>query len=252
MARVLLTRQDNSVLSKLLKKSGVDCLDMPLINSAFETNADDATDIFDELSGYDWLTFSSPNAVKGFFKAFFKEFKDIRSIGIARIACVGESTAKELAKYYLCADVIPQKQTGVDMVDAMHNFESLDNLRVLSVRGNLALPDMLKALDEKRAIVDTFEVYKTELLNLNEENKAVIDFKNNGADVVVFASPSAVQSFVNNASKLTLADGAVRPKIVAIGSTTADAVKKYSMNVASIAESPSAEDVANAVLKLIK
>ncbi|MBE6413064.1 MAG: uroporphyrinogen-III synthase [Verrucomicrobiaceae bacterium] len=252
MARVLLTRQDNSAVSKILKKSGVDCLDMPLINCAFEVNTDDAIDIFGELSGYDWLTFSSPNAVKGFFKAFFKEFKDIRSLGIARIACVGEATAKELSKFYLCADVIPEKQTGIDMVEAMHNFESLDNLRVLSVRGNLALPDVLKALDEKRAIVDTFEVYKTVLLSLNDTDKTLIDFKKNGADVVVFASPSAVQSFVNNASKLALSDKAVRPKIVAIGSTTAEAVKKYSMNVVSVAQSPSPEDIAKAVLELLK
>ncbi len=248
MKRVLLTRQDNSAVAEILRSMNIECLEMPLIDCSFEVNADDATDIFEELSGYSWITFSSPNAVRGFFKAFFQEFKDIRALGIARIACVGEATAKELSKYYISADIVPEKQTGVGMAEAIHNYESVENLRVLSVRGNMALPDLYKALDDKRAIVDTFEVYKTSLLTLNPKDKVVVDFKKNGADVVVFSSQSAVQSFVNNASKLLLDKNARNPKIVAIGPTTAEAVKKFSMQVAEVAASPSAKDVAAAII----
>ena len=248
MKRVLLTRQDNSAVAKILKSAGVECLELPLIDCSLEFNPDDAADVFDELSGYSWITFSSTNAVRGFFKAFFKEFRDIRALGIARIACVGEATAKELSKYYICADVVPENQTAIGMAEAIEKFESVENLRILSVRGNLALSDLYNALDKKRAIVDTFEVYKTSLLDLNPNDKTVDDFKKNGADVVVFSSPSAVQSFVNNASKLLLSKNATKPKIVAIGTSTAEAVKKLSMEVAAVATSPNPKEIAEAVL----
>ncbi len=251
MKRILLTRQDNSVLAKILKSDGYLVIDMPLIECTCSVDAGERADVFAELGSYDWLTFSSPNAVKGFFKAFFDEFDDIRSLGIVRLACVGEATARELAKFYLKADVIPEKQTASALVGAMHTFESLENLKILSVHGNLALPDLVKGLNKKNAIVDTFEVYQTTLVELSEKNKSVKDFKENGADVVVFSSPSAVESFVRNAKKLTLKDGAKRPKIVAIGTTTADAILKHSMTVSAVSESPKAEDIANSIKSLL-
>ncbi len=249
--RVLLTRKDNSALAELLKSGGVEVVELPLIDCSYAVNADDASDVFDELGGYDWITFSSPNSVRGFFKAFFNEFADIRSLGIARIACVGDSTARELQKFFIKADVVPERQTAAEMANAMGEFQSLENLKILSVRGNLALPELVKALEKHNAIVDTFEVYRTSHKKLAHTDAAVGDFKKSGADVVVFASPSAVESFVKNAETLALEDGAVRPKVVAIGPTTAAAVRKFSMKVAAEAEAPTAEAVFNAISSLL-
>ena len=100
----------------------------------------------------------------------------------------------------------------------------------MCVQGSLSLPDLPKALDQKhRAIVDTAVVYKTEKLAVDGNSKDVADFKKYGAEAAVFASPSAVESFVANAEKLLLEDGAVRPKIFSIGPTTTEALKKYGM-----------------------
>ena len=251
MKRVLLTRQDNSALAKILQSKGVETISMPLIECSYNVNKDDASEFFDELSNYSWLTFSSPNAVRGFFKAFFAEFDDIRALGIARIACVGEATAKELKKFYIRADVIPSTQTGKAMAEAMQAFESLEHLNVLCVCGNLALPDLSNTLDSFKAIVDIFKVYETSLVDVDAKTQEVKSFKKNGANVVVFASPSAVESFVKNAEKLALSENAVRPKIVVIGTTTAEAVKKYGMKVEAVSASPKPEDIADAILEII-
>ena len=251
MKKVLLTRQDNSALAEILKNSGIETISLPLIECSYNVNKDDASEYFDELSNYSWLTFSSPNAVRGFFKAFFEEFDDIRSLGIARIACVGEATAKELKKFYIRADIIPSTQTGKAMAEAMQAYESLEHLNVLSVCGNLALPDLANTLDSYKAIVDVFKVYETTLVEIDEKSVEVKNLKKTGADVVVFASPSAVESFVKNAEKLALAEKAIKPKVLAIGTTTAEAVKKYGMKVAEIAISPKPEDIAIAVQNVI-
>ena len=184
--RVLLTR--------------VSVLEIPLIKTVHEAQDEDVADVMREMGSYDWITFSSANGVRGFFREFFKNFDDIRSLGIARIACVGEATADEVRKFHLRPDVVPAVSTALAMADAMAEYETLDNLKVLCVQGSLSLPDLPKALDRKhRAIVDTAVVYKTEKLAVDGNSKDVADFKKHGADAAVFASPSAVESFAANA-----------------------------------------------------
>ena len=228
--RVLLTRENNESLAGFLREHGVEPVEIPLIKTVHEAQNEDVEDVMRDMGSYDWITFSSANGVRGFFKEFFKKFDDIRTIGIARIACVGESTAKEVRRLHLRPDVIPAVSTALAMADAMAEYETLDNLKVLCVQGNISQPDLPKTLDQKHgAIVDTAVVYKTELLELEKGDTAVADFRKNGADAVVFASPSAVESFVKNAKNLLLGEKAVRPKIFSIGPTTTAALKKYAM-----------------------
>ena len=147
MRRILLTRQDNSAVAEHFKGGDFEILELPLIECIHNVDESEASDVFGELGGYDWLVFSSPNAIRGFFKAFFREFNDIRALGVARIACIGDATVRELSKFYLRADVVPEVQTAAALAEAMGEYETLENLKILSVRGNLALPDLIKALE---------------------------------------------------------------------------------------------------------
>lgn len=228
--RVLLTRENNAALAESLSQGGVDVIEIPLIKTTQCEINEDIDDVMREMGSYDWITFSSVNGVRAFFDIFFKKFDDIRFLGIARIACVGEATAAEVRKLHLNVDVVPVLSTAVAMADAMAEYESLDNLKILCVQGNISRPDLLKSLDEKyHAIVDTAVVYNTDFVEVSSDTPAVKDFRKNGADIVVFASPSAVDSFVKNAKSLLLGDKAVHPKIYSIGPTTTEALKKYNM-----------------------
>ena len=245
--RVLLTREDNSAVASILKDEGFDVLEIPLIKITLESDSSDVKDVFNEMGRYDWLTFSSINGVRGFFKEFLKHFNDIRSLGFSRIACVGEATANELKKYFLHSDVVPQIATGEEMAKAMAEYESLENLKVLCIIGNLAGKGLFEVLEKNNAIVDALEVYKTEGATVDSTSQAVKDFRNGGADVIVFASPSAVESFVKNVDSLALSEKSVKPKIVSIGPKTSEAVKKYGMKVAVESATPYPDDIVNAI-----
>ena len=129
--RVLLTRENNDALASVLAEKGVSVLEIPLIKTVHEAQDEDVADVMREMGSYDWITFSSANGVRGFFREFFKNFDDIRSLGIARIACVGEATADEVRKFHLRPDVVPAVSTALAMADAMAEYETLDNLKVL-------------------------------------------------------------------------------------------------------------------------
>lgn len=247
-----MTREDNGAVADILKSSGVDVIELPLIKVNLQAEADELKDVFAEMGHYDWLTFSSVNGVRGFFNEFLKSFDDIRSLGFARIACVGEATARELKKYFLRADVVPQISTGLDMAKAMSEYESLENLKILCVIGNLAGNELFDELEKSNAIIDAVEVYKTDIAKIEKDCEAAENFHKGGADAVVFASPSAVEGFAKNAEFLTLAKGAVRPKIVTIGAKTSEAVKKFGMTVAAQAANPTPSAISEAVMSVLK
>lgn len=245
--KILLTREDNTALAEILKSRGLSVSELPLISVNLHAEEDELRDVFAEMGHYDWLTFSSVNGVRGFFDKFFKSFDDIRSLGIARIACVGEATARELKKYFLRADVLPEIATAENMAKAMSEYETLENLKVLCIIGNLTGNALFDELEKTNAIVDALEVYKTEIARVERDCEAAADFRKNGADVVVFASTSAVEGFAKNADSLALESGATRPKIVTIGPKTSEAVKKYGMKVAAQAENTTPQALADAV-----
>ena len=51
-----------------------------------------------ELGTYDWVVFTSANGVRYFFEEFRRVFDDIRSLGLVRIACVGDATAQAVSR----------------------------------------------------------------------------------------------------------------------------------------------------------
>ena len=247
--RIFLTRSDNSKLAEVLKARGAEVVEMPLIKVEYRFDADDMADILEEVGHYDWITFSSVHGVKGFFNEFFKVFKDIRNIGISRIACVGETTANEVRKYYLNPDVVPSVYDAKTMIREMSEFESLDNLRILCVSGNLSNNPAFDDLEKKYgAIVDKIVVYHTSLIEVKDDFVSAKSFREKGADAIVFCSPSAVEAFAKSAKSLQLSAKAVRPKIVAIGETTAESIKKFGMKPAVVAELVDIESALEKVL----
>jgi uroporphyrinogen-III synthase len=97
------------------------------------------------------------------------------------------------------------------------------------------------------AIVDVLKVYGTEENPVGASPEAA-EFRRRGADAIVFASPSAVESFIHQAASLRPEAGARQPKAVAVGPTTADAVRRAGIPLAATASAPTAAAVRDAVI----
>src|SRR5271166_5744586 len=95
------TRDQASELASGLSRLGAEVVEIPVIRISREISKQTLADVMLEFGAYDWLVFTSANGVYHFFGEFLKIFDDVRSLGLVRIACVGDATAKAVADLHL-------------------------------------------------------------------------------------------------------------------------------------------------------
>lgn len=250
--RIVVTRNREQAgeLTGRLEALGASVLELPLVRVSPVEDKELWAEIFPELGSYDWLVFTSANGVRHFFSAFFRVFPDLRALGVMRIACVGDSTAAAVRDLHLEVELTPAKAVAEELAELMVKTDSLDNAKVLVVTGNLNRDVLVKKLEEARAIVDCFPAYKTEPTDLTDEPVAE-DFREHGADAVLFTSSSGVRSYVAQAAALQLADTARRPRLGSIGPITSDALRKAGLPVDFEAGSASLDALVAAVVETL-
>ena len=240
--RIAVTRARDQApaLSALLAALGAEVVELPLIAVTKEISRDSLADVMLELGGYDWIVFTSGHGVRFFFEEFLRLFDDIRSLGLIRFACVGEGTAKAVGALHLRVEVQPETATAEALADALVATGSLDSAKILVVTGSLNRDTLVQKLEAARAIVDRFQVYKTEKTDLTGD-PAAADFRARGADAVLFASSSAAESFAAQAAALALGPGATRPLAGSIGPQTSATMRQLGLTVDFEAKRPGLE-----------
>lgn len=247
--RIVLTRdrEGTARLASRLKGLGAEVLQIPLLEVRSDLDRERAVEVFREFASYEWLVFTSRNGVRCFFEAFFQAFDDIRSLGFVRIAAVGKGTQEALAELHLRADLLAPRATGASLAEALAAEATLDNLKLLVITGNRNREELVESLWEQRAIVDTLRVYTTGFRDLAGDTEAA-RFRADGADAVIFASPSAVQAFGEQAQHLTLVAGARIPALMSFGPSTSDCMRKAGIPVAAEAADPGLDGMVATVL----
>lgn len=251
--RILLTRPEGSatVWRATLEAAGAQVDELPLLAIHHEADATVLREVLAGLGEYDWVVFTSANGVRGFFERFFERYTDIRSIGGTRFACVGPATEAALRAFHLDTDLAPEGADGVSLARKLMTEHEIENQKILVVAGSQATDEVPRLLsDQGYAIVDTLTVYATGEKDVSASGAASV-FRREGADLLVFASPSAVESFIHQAASLRLEPGARQPLAIAVGATTAEAMRKAGIPVAAIAAKPTAEGIRDAAAEAL-
>ncbi len=236
------TRDQASELAARLASLGAEVVELPVIRISREVSKQDLADVMLEFGAYDWLVFTSANGVHHFFGEFFRIFDDIRSLGLVRIACVGDATARAAGELHLKVEVQPKTATGEALADELVATGSMDSAKVLVITGNLNRDTLVRRLEEARAIVDCLQVYRTEAVDLSRD-PAAAEFRRLGADAVLFASSSSAQSFVDQGEHLRPAEGARKPLHGSIGPQTSETMRKAGLRVDFEAPAPGIDEL---------
>lgn len=241
------TREQASELASRLTALGAEVLELPVLRITKEVDLHVLADVMLELASYDWIVFTSANGVRYFFEEFLRVFDDIRALGLLRIAAVGDGTARRIAELHLRIECQPPIATAEALGDALIETGSLDSSKVLVITGNLNSEELIRKLEAAQAIVDTLQVYKTEAVDL-ADSPAAADFRARGADAILFASSSSVESFVAQGDALKLATGARRPLHGSIGPQTSSTLKQQRLKIDFEAATPGFDSLISALV----
>ncbi|MCL1980137.1 MAG: uroporphyrinogen-III C-methyltransferase, partial [Proteobacteria bacterium] len=139
------TREQASDLVAQLEEQGAEVLEY----STIQIEPMDDFAILDAaiaaIGSYQWLLFTSINAVTHFFRRLFALGHDSRLLAGIKIAVVGRATADELGKYGLLPDLLPEKFTGEGLAEALIQ-QGIADCRLLlprAMRASELLPEML-------------------------------------------------------------------------------------------------------------
>jgi len=244
--RIVVTRSRMQAgkFSKNLSALGAEVLEIPVVKSELPDNKQDFIDALLTLNSYDWLVFTSVNGVATFFEFFFRQFKDMRDIGGAKIAAVGPATAAKLREFHLQVDVMPDEFVGRKIAEAMAKHSSIENTKICLLRAEKANSDLPDALQELGAIVDDVGLYKTVL--------ETEDFLQHGADWLTFTSGSTVEFFHVRFDLPKVLERFPKMKIASIGPETSKALAALGLKPALEAKEHTTAGLTAALVKTAK
>ena len=174
-------------------------------------------------------------------------------MGLIRIACIGDATAKAITDLHLKAECRPERATAEALAGALVDTGSMDNAKVLLITGNLNRDVLVTKLEEARAIVDQLQVYKTEAVDLGA-SPAAAEFRRLGADAVLYASSSSAQCFVDQGERQPsrIGEGGRKPINGSIGPQTSETMRKVGLRVDFEAETPGNDELVSKLIRSLE
>ncbi|WHX19424.1 uroporphyrinogen-III synthase [Streptomyces malaysiensis subsp. malaysiensis] len=193
---------------------------------------------------YEWIAFTSVNAVKAVREKFEEYGLDARAFAGIKVAAVGEQTARSLIDFGVKPDLVPSgEQSAAGLLEDWPPydpvFDPID--RVFLPRADIATETLVAGLIELGWEVDDVTAYRTVRASPPpaETREAI---KGGGFDAVLFTSSSTVRNLVGIAGKphnVTV--------IACIGPATAKTAEEHGLRVDVLSPEPSVLKLAEAL-----
>lgn len=193
---------------------------------------------------YEWVAFTSANAVKAVREKFEEYGLDARAFAGLKVAAVGDATSQALVEFGVKPDLLPTgEQSSEGLVAEWPPYDSmLDPInRVLLPRADISTDTLVAGLTELGWECDDVTAYRT--VRAAPPPAPIREaIKGGGFDAVLFTSSSTVRNLVGIAGKphnVTV--------IAVIGPQTAKTAEEFGLRVDVMADKPSASALAAAL-----
>lgn len=215
-------------LTEELRQRGATVLEFPLVEflpprdeSPFERAAAN-------LSRYDWVVFTSQNAVRFFFDAGARRERQPSWAGRPAVAAVGSETERSLAARGVRVDLCPEKSSAAALLESLR--PQVAGKKILLPQSNRANPTLAEQLRQSGAEVDAVVAYRT-AAPATPDPELLGRIRHGAVDAIAFASPSAVQNFLELVGRSWLEAMAHRIGWASIGPTTSAALRTLGLPV---------------------
>jgi len=229
--RIVVTRAraQASALAEGISELGGRAIEFPSIIIKPEEDLRNLHRAFQALDKYEWIIFTSVNAVDIFFEELIRQGLDIRDLKGIKICAIGPATEKRLTGRGLKVDSIPDEYRAEGIIDELKpRIEPGQWVLLPRARGARAvLPDSLIQLG-----AHVNEVFLYEAITATKVSRESLDdILAGNIDYLTFTSSSTVTNFVRIVGGENITRIAEQTRVACIGPVTADTASKMGFTV---------------------
>lgn len=189
--RIVITRPGapGEDLAAAVKSLGGEALTIPAIETVpVSLNSREERRLV-EIEGFEWVAFTSVNALEFFF--YHLERTGTAFPKTIRVAAVGPATAKACRARGLAVTMTPFVTTGAALAERL--AERFPPSSLLLPRSNRGRTELASILKKRGWTVEALVCYETRNASLDSRS---VEAMERGVDAALFASPSAVNGFL--------------------------------------------------------
>lgn len=250
--RIVVTRsrEQAAELVDMLEERGAEAIQTPTIRIAPPEDSEELERAAAEAASFNWIVFTSANAVDAFFARFLQR-SDIRDLKGVRLCAIGPSTSDRIGRFGVRADLVPDESRAEGVFEALKAAAPLAGARILLPRADIARDVLADQLRDAGAVVSDVIAYRT--LVAGGERDADHDIYrmllDRQIDAVTFTSASTVRNFVRTLGEEQAADLLNTTVVAAIGPVTAEAAQQLGIQVAVVPKKYTIPDLVDALVE---
>lgn len=208
-----------------LEALGAEVLAFPTIRIVDPADAEPLRRAAAESDRFDWIVFTSVNAVQRFWNTLRSVGRDTRSLHGVSLCAIGPATAAAIELEGAHPDLVPPRFVAEEVVAALRAETELRGARILLPRAELARAVLPHSLRELGAEVVTVTAYRTvpdatAVAALRERLRA------GEVDLITFTSSSTVRNFVE-----AVGPAIGRARVASIGPITSATAREVGLPV---------------------
>lgn len=244
--RILITKSAencNSVFNNLIS-SGAEIVYFPTIKIIPTYNSLDLSDLISNSVQYDYIIFTSPNAVN-VFSNLVAEYKP--DLSRTKVAVIGNGTAEACRAHGIFVHLIPTEFSAKGLLNRFSEMDIKES-KFLIPCSSITREELHIGLTELGADVKNLHIYDTVFTTQAELESEIKIINERKPDLFVFTSPSSFFGFKNILNIESIQNYFSDKIICAIGTTTEEAIRTLGITVNIVPNNFSLRGIAEAII----
>jgi uroporphyrinogen III methyltransferase/synthase len=243
--RIVVTRatQQASGLTEKLRDLGAEVIEMPSTRIA-RLDLSPLRRAIADLRDYQWLVFTSQNAVAIFWEQLLASGRDARALAGLKVSAVGPATAGALLERGIAVDTIPERFVAEALLEIMRARDDVAAANVLYVTAEGSRDVLPEGLRGMGAEVEVIHAYQS-ISDGEGADRLARAIEAGKVDLVTFTSGSSVRGYVEAVG----ADLATRVPAASIGLQTSDALRASGVEVRCEARESTIDALVSAIVR---
>lgn len=246
--RVVVTRaraQASQLLNRI-RDLGAQAIEFPSITIEKEANLAPLYKALQKIEEYNWIIFTSVNAVDIFFAEMHLEAKDIRDLKGIKLAAIGPATRDRLEARGLRVEVVPEEYRAEGIIKALRPYIK-EGQWILLPRAHGARAVLPETLRRWGAHVNEIFLYRTAPASQVSQD-TLNNIKKGKLDYLTFTSSSTVSNFVKIIGAENVPGLVSKVKVACIGPVTAQTALEHGFNVDIMAKQYTIDGLLKAIV----